>query len=217
MVTVPGHSSYFFSIFCQTRLDFGSSAIVGNHSIAYKMPILGLKSIAKEYQTARSRKLLRVRCQKVFHKKHFKMFSIPVGLSCDQARLPRKGHEAVVVGWEVCGQQAVSAHFLSFSSNSPPTTSSMKPPPKPPCLLRPGSRQLTINFPTDLGVVVAGLCRQTYANNIATVHFIRCQGQQQRYSYQQKKVNAMNDLERFFLWTMECMCYCMTIQKPVKV
>ena len=93
MVTVPGHSSFFFSIFCQTRLDFGSSAIVGNHSIAYKMPILGLKSIAKDYQMARSRKLLRVPCQN-----HFKMFSIPVGLSCDQARLPRKGHEAAVVG-----------------------------------------------------------------------------------------------------------------------
>ena len=116
------------------------------------MPILGLKSIAKEYQTARSRKLLRVPCQKVFHKKHFKMFSIPDTLGWPLLLRKPDSHRKDTSCWLRSVWAAGGQHyFLSFSSNSPPTTSSMKPP----CLLRPGSRQLTINFPTDLGVVVA--------------------------------------------------------------
>ena len=97
------------------------------------MPILGLKSIAKEYQTARSRKLLRVRCQKVFHKKHFKMFSIPDTLGWPLLLRKPDSHGKDTSCWLRSVWAAGGQHyFLSFSSNSPPTTSSMKHPPNHP-------------------------------------------------------------------------------------
>ena len=124
MVTVPGHSYFFFSIFCQTRLDFSSSAIVGNHSILYKKcPSLVWKALPKS-----------IRRQ---DQENYWECLVKTTLKCFQSRLASLATKPDSHGKDtrqlLLAEKCVGSRRSALTSSvSPPTTSSMKPPPNHP-------------------------------------------------------------------------------------